>query len=232
MTQPEHRPSQTASNSSEPVTSWLRQLEGDDFEGAPALFQHFWMRLRNLAQKRLPISIRRAYDEDDVAVSAFNSLFAGVREQRFNFQNRNDFWRLLLTIAERKISRRIQYETREKRDVRRVVENAIPLQQSFERSNEIPICLESVESRELTPEFAAEFADTCEKLLAALPDDVSRKIALLKLENHTDEEVATALGCTRRTVQRRLMVIRRTWQDQSEIGMSNDRMSQSDDERA
>ena len=88
-----------------------------------------------MARQRLPAKVRSAYDEEDVAVSAFQSLFLGVREQRFRFNDRTDFWRLLLTIAERKIARRIQHETRDKRDVRRLEENSIFLARSPGQGN-------------------------------------------------------------------------------------------------
>jgi DNA-directed RNA polymerase specialized sigma24 family protein len=61
--------------------------------------------------------------------------------------------------------------------------------------------------------FATEVGETCENLLASLPDDSCRQITLLMLENHTAERIAEKLGCARRTVHRKLLVIRRTWQD-------------------
>lgn len=60
-----------------------------------------------------------------------------------------------------------------------------------------------------------EVAETCENLLTSLPDDSCRTIAMLMLENYTAEQAAQKLGCTRRTIQRKLLVIRRTWQDSS-----------------
>jgi DNA-directed RNA polymerase specialized sigma24 family protein len=75
----------------------------------------------------------------------------------------------------------------------------------------------SLPSYEPTPAFAAEVAETCANLLGSLPDDCCRTIALLMLENYTAEQVAQKLECTRRTVQRKLLVIRRTWQDSSGI---------------
>jgi DNA-directed RNA polymerase specialized sigma24 family protein len=71
----------------------------------------------------------------------------------------------------------------------------------------------SLPGYEPTPAFAAEVAETFENLLGALPDDCCRTIALLMMENYTADQVAKKLGCTRRTVQRKLLVIRRTWQD-------------------
>lgn len=92
--------------------------------------------------------------------------------------------------------------------------------------------VDSIAGHEPTPEFAVEVAETCDALLASLPDDNSRKIALLKLENYTADEIAAKLGCTRRTVQRKLLVIRRTWQHASGLEVEANDVSQSDKERA
>jgi len=215
-----------------PVTVWLRDLEAGKQTAAQFLYQHFCVRIHELARRRLPAKVRSVYDGDDVAVSAFQSLFRGVREERFSFRDRTDVWRLLLTIAERKIALRIQHETRDKRDVRRLAENSIflphpPGQGKPSNREEIQ---ESLLAREPTPEFAAEVADTCDALLAALPDDNARQIALLKLENLTADEIAAKLGCSRRTVQRRLLVIRCVWEEANESGSEADDVSQSGDE--
>ncbi len=172
------------------------------------MYEHFCTRLQALVRQRIPASIRRAYDDDDASASAFHSLFLGVREGRYQFGDRADFWRLLFTIAERKIAKRVRHETRDKRDVRRLVQNSVFVKMPTARSDDT----ESLVGYEPTPAFAAEVSETCDGLLASLPDDTSRKIALLKLESYTSDEIAEQLGCTRRTVQRKLLVIRRTWQ--------------------
>ena len=205
----------SASFSQSPVTIWLRQLESGDPNSAGDLYQHFCSRLQNLISRQIPASVRATYDADDVAVSAFHSLFMGVREQRYQLGNRADIWRLLLTIAERKIAKRIRFETQEKRDIRRLLQNSVFMSLQNGPQQHTPSGVNSLPSYEPTPAFAAEVAETCENLLSALPDDCCRTIALLMLENYTAEQVAQKLGCTRRTVQRKLLVIRRTWQDSS-----------------
>lgn len=215
-----------------PVTVWLRQLEVGDAQAAQPLYEHFCSRLRELARQRIPANVRSAYDQDDVVVSAFHSLFLGVRERRYQFDDRTDFWRLLITIAERKITKRVRHETRDKRDVRRVLQNSVFLPVPGEGAEDVPNGVASLAGVEPTAEFAMEVAETCEALLASLPDDTCRKIALLKLENHTADEIAAQLGCTRRTVQRKLLVIRRTWQHVCGVEFEGDDVSQSGDKRA
>ena len=48
-----------------------------------------------------------------------------------------------------------------------------------------------------------------ETLLARLENPVLRQIAVWKLEGYTNAEIATRLGCSGPTVERRLAIIRR-----------------------
>jgi DNA-directed RNA polymerase specialized sigma24 family protein len=68
-----------------------------------------------------------------------------------------------------------------------------------------------VESREPTPKFAAIMVEECRGLLGRLRDDSLRALALLRLEGFTNEEVAQRLGCSLRTVARKMELIRRSW---------------------
>ncbi len=71
---------------------------------------------------------------------------------------------------------------------------------------------------EPTPEFAALVADECRCLLGRLRDDSLRAVARLKMEGYTDEEVADRLRCSRRTVVRKVELIRGTWTDEVRRG--------------
>jgi DNA-directed RNA polymerase specialized sigma24 family protein len=55
-------------------------------------------------------------------------------------------------------------------------------------------------------------ADEFGALLESLKDGQMQAIALGKLQGFTNEEVAGQLGCSLRTVERRLEMIRRTWE--------------------
>jgi DNA-directed RNA polymerase specialized sigma24 family protein len=74
-----------------------------------------------------------------------------------------------------------------------------------------------VPAREPTPELAAEVADLSQYLLKLLPETDLQQLVLLKLEGHTNEEVAEQMSVTRRTVQRKLERIRRLWLESAEM---------------
>lgn len=183
------------------VSIWIEQLHGGDALAAQKLWERYFSRLIGLARTKLRAVSRLVKDEEDVALSAFDSFFRGVERGRFpRLSDRSDLWQVLLMITERKACDVLEYESRQKRDWRRnVPANA--------EGGDIELC-----GREPDPAFAAEVAEECERLLARLGDDELRVLAVRKMEGFTNEEIATQLGCSLATVERRLRLIRREWE--------------------
>lgn len=205
---------QSQSETDAPVTMWIRRLEAGDAVAAQPIWQHFCERVMHIARCQVPARVRTGYDEDDVAVSAFHSLFTGIAANRFDLRDRDDLWRLLLTIAERKISHRIRAEYRDKRDVRRLLHDSLFAAEAGGEAG-ASSGLAGVACIEPAPELAAEVSESVDKLLKTLGDDQLRRIAWMKLENYTAEEIAVRLGCTRKTVQRKLLIIRQLWKEKA-----------------
>jgi DNA-directed RNA polymerase specialized sigma24 family protein len=59
-------------------------------------------------------------------------------------------------------------------------------------------------------------AEELERRLGRLGSEELRAIALRKLEGYTTEEIAEQLDCARRTVERRLRLIRLQWTEEEE----------------
>ncbi len=88
--------------------------------GNRAAAQHLWEcyfpRLVGLARQNLKGLPRRAADEEDVALSAFDSFCRGVEQGRFPLlDDRDDLWALLVVITVRKAIDLRQHERRQKR---------------------------------------------------------------------------------------------------------------------
>jgi hypothetical protein len=64
---------------------------------------------------------------------------------------------------------------------------------------------------EPTPEFAAQVAEECRRLLDLLGDETLRQVAVWKMEGYTNDEIAGRLSCSRRTVTLKLEAIRIIW---------------------
>lgn len=192
----------------EPVTVWIEQLSQNSDEAAFRLWDHFCTRLTEYASRRLSQSNKRVYDQEDAVASAFRSLCRGVEEQRFpDLRDRDSLWALLLTITARKISNRKRYDHQTRRDVSKTV-TADLLQ-----ATHIHLGVEHMPALEPTPEFAVEVADLSEKFFERLAEPELKQLMLLKLEGFTNEECADQLNLSRRTIQRKLERIRRSWLD-------------------
>ena len=195
--------------SDDPITLWIDQLRQGDDLAARDLWNHFFRRLHELAWHKLRLTTRPVYSEEDAAQSAFHSVCAGIVAGRFpDLQDRDSLWRLMLVITAQKVANRHRYDQQQRRDVRRNSSDSI-----FTDSRQnLDARAMTAASREPTPEFAAEFVDICECLFRSLEDSTLKEIAGLKLEGYTDSEIADRLNCSRRTVQRRITIIRRHWQ--------------------
>ncbi len=219
-----------------PVTLWMRQLEMGCHNAAQPLWDHFCLRLRKMAKVRLGAKHKRSYDEEDAALSAFHSLCRAISVQKTrDLADRNDLWKFLVVITDRKIANRIRHEHRLKRNARRTVEETTVA--GSEQST-----LNSLIGREPTPEFVAEFSEICHQLLETLDDESLRQVASLKLDGWSAAEIADELGVSKRTIERRLLIVKRKWEAEfpewtqvpsreNESGEKNCRTNDFDDHR-
>ncbi len=146
-----------------------------------------------------------ASDEEDAAISAFDSFCAGVARGRFpQLADRNDLWRLLVVITARKVNSHARRQLRHKRGGGKV-RPASDLATAASDDNQL---LAEAVGSEPTPEFAAMVAEEYRRLLDRLGDDTLRRVVVLRMEGETTEAIALQLGCARRTVARQLALIR------------------------
>ncbi len=99
------------------TTFWVGQLKAGNREAAQEIWNRYYWRLVGLARKRLMgRGVRAAVDENDIAQSAFASFYRAAEQGRFpQLDDRNDLWRLLIVIAQRKISYRLRQQNCRKR---------------------------------------------------------------------------------------------------------------------
>jgi DNA-directed RNA polymerase specialized sigma24 family protein len=195
------------------VTCWLGDLKGGDLAAAQPLWERYFSRLVGVARGKLK-KVRRTSageDEEDAALSAFNSFCGGMARGRFpQLADRDDLWKLLVVITARKAIAQVQREGRKKRGGGRVVDEAVLFGQGSGDDGSMA-GLERIAGEGPSPEFAAMMAEECQRLLDALDDDSLRQVALSRMEGYTNDEIADQLGCARRTIARRLDLIRKTW---------------------
>jgi DNA-directed RNA polymerase specialized sigma24 family protein len=193
------------------VTRWLGELKAGGQEAAQPLWDRYFQRLVILARARLR-AVQAATadaDEEDAALSAFDSFCAGAARGRFpQLADRDDLWRLLVTITARKALDHAERQRRQKRGGGRLRNEA----DLGGRGGGPAKVLEQLVGGEPTPEFAALVAEEYRNRLAALQDETLRQVANWKLEGYTNDEIAARLNCARRTVANKLKLIRLRWE--------------------
>jgi ECF sigma factor len=84
------------------VTRWIAELNGGDLGVANGLWERYFARMVDLARARLRASrdLDAGSDEEDAALSTFDSLCAGLARGRFpQLGDREDLCRLLVVIT-------------------------------------------------------------------------------------------------------------------------------------
>lgn len=192
------------------ITRWIAGLKVGQADAAERLWTRYAQRLVRLAQQRLGRAPGRTSDDEDVALSAFHTLCAGAASGRFaDLGNRDELWWLLLTITRRKAADRIRSHGAPTGCRRRVfLESEL---QGGRVESEAGFRLEKLISPKPTPEFLAILDEEHARLLRLLRDDQLRNIAVWRIEGDTVGEIAERLGIARRSVERKLNLIRRQW---------------------
>jgi DNA-directed RNA polymerase specialized sigma24 family protein len=193
------------------VTHWIGQLKAGEHAAAQPLFERYFGQMVRLARARLRGLPGRAADEEDVALSAFASFCEGAQQGKFpQLQDSDNLWPLLVVLTARKALNRTNHERRQKRGGGRVQGESAWAGAEEGRG------IEQVVGTEPTPEFAAQVAEECERLLSRLEDSTLRDVALWKMAGYSNDEIAVKLGCVARTVERKLRAIRALWTDEEE----------------
>ncbi len=180
------------------VTRVLDELKvGDHLDSAAQkLWEHAFSKLIRIARGMLR-NTPRAQPTKRISHSAPFKVSATVPRGHFpNLDSRDSLWRVLYTIALRKVTAQKAYQKAEKRSAGRIVSADI----------------EAVVDHEPGPEFAAMLVDELRFLLSILRDDGLRQVCRLVLEGFSNQEIAEQLNCHVRTIERKRDLIRRAWE--------------------
>ncbi len=187
------------------ITRLIGMARAGEAEAAEQLWRTYFDKLVAVARKKLAVSAPRAADEEDVALSAFASFWAGAGQDRYpQLTDRSALWPLLVAITANKCTDLIRRETRKKRGGGAV--------------NDVS-AIAFVIDQEPSPDFALTVADQLEHLLNCLDragDPMLRRVAMLRMNGLTQAEIAIELGCVRETIVRKLRLIELAWAAEAE----------------
>ena len=189
------------------VSNWLCSLKDGDAEAAQQLWDRYFSKLVANAGQRV-----RAHNcpegtviPEDVAASVFESLWKGANAGRFDkVTDRDELWWLLQAMTRRKVVSHIRHATAQHRFPGRVPVSLSPEEPGYSYRELL--------SDDPTGEYVVTMKDQFSYLLSLLRDDKLRRIAVLKLEGYSNEEICKELQISSATITRKLRLIRESWQ--------------------
>ena len=187
------------------VTCWIGYLRRQSPNAQARIFERYFGSAVRLAGGRLGAARRREQDEEDVAISAMRSFFAGIAADRLDrLASRDDLWALIAVITSRKAIRQMRRLLSLKRGGGRergesvFAADSAGLAGTHDRGDD---------------EAEADARDLGRWLIENLPEPILRRVDLLRLEGLTIDEIAAALEVVPRTVERKPARIRQFWLD-------------------
>jgi DNA-directed RNA polymerase specialized sigma24 family protein len=194
------------------VSFWIEEIKRGNPTAAEAIWQRSFPELVRLARERLRGLCGRMADEEDVALSVLDSFCRAASRGCFpDLADREGLWRLLFQKTVQKAVDLARHERRKVRGGGRVQDEA-----ALDRSGGASAgrALAEFPDETAPPEFAAMMAEQCRCLLQRLDPDL-RSLAIAKMEGYSNEEIARRWRRSLRTVERRLHLVRRKWEEEA-----------------
>jgi hypothetical protein len=195
LPKPAHDESGVAVDSSDgSVTQWIGDLKAGDPQAFAPLWDRYYALLVERARAKLAglRGPRAVHDEEDLALSAFHSLYLGLREGSFpRLDDRDDLWKLLVHVTACKAVDHHRAEARQKRGGGNVV-NEADMVRGAAAADDRGGPLDQLICTEPSPEFAAMVAEEITAAIEQLSaDDLARVRAWLAeyAEQIWDEQI-------------------------------------------
>ncbi len=199
------RPSRMSKNTN--VSHWIDLVKAGDSAAANRIWQHYFDRLVRSVRARLYGQNRAVSDEEDIVLSVFDSFYNAAENGRFpDLSDRDDLWRLLLRMSARKVVDKRRHDQRQRRGGNVKVH-------SLNQAGDDDSVIEAI-GDEPSPEMVLMMRESVEEFFSHLGVGQLRDLAGAKLEGYSNAELAERFGCSERTIERRLHLIREKCQQE------------------
>lgn len=190
------------------VSAALDRLREGDSSAANVIWSKFFERLARVADLKLAGGVRRTVDGEDVALSVMETICRRAKVGQLDEVNdRDDLWRLMVTILYHKATDRGREHRAQKRGSGQVRGDSI-----FVGAGDDAERMAFAQFAEVapTPDMLVQLEEERRKLFELLDEDL-RHIAQQRLEGASAEDIAAAIDVSPRTIRRKLELIRERW---------------------
>ena len=167
-----------------------RWRDGDQ-QAATALYEQYFEQLMHIISGNLMERYQNHYDSEDVLISAFRTVLTRVSKGEFKFEDDDDVWKLLVTVALNKLRKKVRHHNAGKRDIHLEARSG----EAFDGA------LATQLSQSPGVFEAVEFADLLKTAMGILSQQ-ERSILQLRMEGFSQKEIAEKLEISDRTVRR------------------------------
>jgi RNA polymerase sigma factor (sigma-70 family) len=181
------------SQSLDSTSQWLQALIEGDERTVCEFWDQYGPRLNRLAERHLSPRLNRRVGAEDVVQSVCRTFFRRARQEQFKLTDSEALWRLLCVITLTKCRLVARFHGRDRRELAR--------EQPLDGGPGESLGINDAVAAEPRPDQAVEMADVLATLLSAL-DPEEQQMVDLKLQEHTNGEIAQQTGCSERTVRR------------------------------
>ena len=190
------------------VSQLIAEAKVGDEAALAKLHQRYWPALVGIAVGKLKGATIRDRDAEDVAQTAFISFYETLKCERVpHLTNRHQLLALLTHIVACKAVNEIKHAVTQKEGGGKV-RNASPIVMLAEQDGHSPL-------------EGLILKDCYEFYIGKLPAKL-RPFAELHLAGFTNAEIAQRMNCVRRTVDRKLAVLRMRWQQLASDSLNRD----------
>ena len=186
------------------ISQWVLRLKSGNPTATQAIWDRFYPKLVEAANKRLIKNPDPATSGEDIAQSSFRNVCLGVLEGKYpQLENRDDLWKLLLVSMINRVRSHYRSINAQKR--------AVSLEESIDSiDDELLVQFKS-------PAAQSELDDLIDFLLNKLdqedPSGQLRQIAVLYLNEHSASDIAKIIHRRKTNILHKVQLIRALWEE-------------------
>lgn len=190
-------------SSDDSVARLIEEIKARNEDAAKVLWDRYFPQLVEVARRKLASHRTPAENEEDIALSVMKSFFIAAGQDRFpELQDQDGLWRLLSKMTYRKTVDLIRKNSRDKRAG--LGESGIhPGRRESDGNGR---GFDGFPGRDQWPGVDLVLQEMLDEL-----EPEFQRIAIMKMDDHTNKEIARDRGCSEPTIERRLNLIRKKW---------------------